>query len=293
MYLFIQQSKCFEYFLFHYRTQLSLVMRDLILRFPHLAEQIFKQLDNEDLAKSREVEWLWKKFIDERNYPWLRIVNIPTILQDGSTYMHIAAECGQTDMFEKLLDEEENKNPKTHRGVTPFLVACKKGHLNIALILLKISDEFKIDLNSNDKYGQTAFHLACWKGHSEVAEMLMKNSKETKIDPNIKDSYGRTAFYLACWMGHSEIAEMIIKNSSELKIDLNSKDNCYSWTAFHLASRRGHIKIVDMMIEQSESLELDLQAEDSDGKTGYQMAKDYDSFDVVNLIQTKMPCLAV
>ena len=268
-------------------------MRDLILRFPHLAEQIFQHLDNEDLAKSREVERLWQTFIDERNYLWLRIVNIPSILQGGNTYMHIAAECGQVDMFEKLLDEEENKNPKTHRGITPFLVACKKGHLNIALILLKKCNEFKIDLNSQDKYGQTAFHLACWKGHSEIAEMLMKNSTEMKMDLNIKDYYGRTAFYLACWMGHSEIAEMIIKKSSELKIDLNSKDNCYSWTAFHLASQRGHIKIIDMMIERSESLRLDLQAEDRDGKTGFQMAKDYNSFDVVKLIQTKMPCLIV
>ena len=61
-------------------------MEQLILRFPHVAEQIFQQLDNEDLAKCRKVKKLWQKFIDERNYPWLRIVNIPTILRDGNTY---------------------------------------------------------------------------------------------------------------------------------------------------------------------------------------------------------------
>ena len=48
-----------------------------------------------------------------------------------------------------------------------------------------------------------------------------------------------------------------------------------------------------MMIEQSEFLELDLKAEDRDGKTGYQLAKDHGRIDVVNLIQTKMPSLAV
>jgi hypothetical protein len=58
----------FKSFSFLYRTQLLLVMRDLILRFPYVAEQIFQQLNNEDLAKSREVERLWQKFIDERNY---------------------------------------------------------------------------------------------------------------------------------------------------------------------------------------------------------------------------------
>ena len=48
-----------------------------------------------------------------------------------------------------------------------------------------------------------------------------------------------------------------------------------------------------MMIEQSEFLELDLKAKDDDGKTGYQVAKVNVKTDVVNLIQTKMPSLAV
>ena len=125
-------------------------MRDLILRFPHVAEQIFQQLNNEDLAKSREVEMLWQKFIDERNYPWLRIVNIPTILQDRVTYMHLAVQYGQTNMFEIILDKEENKNPKNRHGETPFLVACREGHLNIALLLLKKADELQIDFNTKN-----------------------------------------------------------------------------------------------------------------------------------------------
>ena len=100
---------------------MSLAMRDIILRFPHLAEQIFQQLNNEDLVRCREVEKLWKEFIDERNYPWLRIVNIPTVLQNGNTYMHLAAQCGQTNMFEKLLSKEDNKNVKNNYGESSFL----------------------------------------------------------------------------------------------------------------------------------------------------------------------------
>ena len=175
-------------------------MRDLILRFPNVAEQIFQQLDNKSLAKCREVERLWQNFIDERNYPWLRIVNIPTVLRYRDTYMHLAAQCGQTDMFEIILDKEENKNPKNYYGQTPFIVACLRGRMNIVLILLKKYDELKIDLNIEDDDGWTAFHSACSNGHSEIAEMIMKNSSELKIDLNSKDHSGRTAFYLACDM---------------------------------------------------------------------------------------------
>ena len=58
-------------------------MEYLIERFPHIAEQIFEQLDNESLTKCREVNKVWKNFIDERNYSWIRIVKIPTVLTKG------------------------------------------------------------------------------------------------------------------------------------------------------------------------------------------------------------------
>ena len=55
-------------------------MEETFQRFSHLAEEIFQNLNNKGLAKCREVGRFWKNFIDERNYPWIRIVNIPTIL---------------------------------------------------------------------------------------------------------------------------------------------------------------------------------------------------------------------
>ena len=201
-------------------------MRDLILKIPYLAEQIFQLLDNESLAKSREVERLWQNFIDERNYPWLRIVNIPTILQDGNTYIHLAAQCGQTDMFEIILDKEENENAKNHSGKTPFFVACSKGHLKIALMLMRKTNELHIDLKAKDDLGwtpfhkdydgRTAFHRACSNGHLDIAEMIIKTSTWLNIDLNIRDNDERTAFHLACFSGHSEIAEVIMKMFSEL-----------------------------------------------------------------------------
>ena len=51
-------------------------------KFPHLPEQIFQKLNNESLFKSREVARSWKYLINERNYPWICVVNIPSILQE-------------------------------------------------------------------------------------------------------------------------------------------------------------------------------------------------------------------
>ena len=140
-------------------------MENLILRFPYLAEKIFQQLDNEGLARSRQVEKLWKKFIDERNYPWLRIVDIPTILPDGDTYLHLAAQSGQMDMFEIILDEEKDKDPKSDVGETPFLTACSKGWMNVAFTYIyKKGDELEIDFNTKDHKKTDSFSssLSSW-----------------------------------------------------------------------------------------------------------------------------------
>ena len=84
---------------------------------------------------------------------------------------------------------------------------------------------------------------------------------------------------------------MLMKMYFELKIDINSK-NQNGRTAFHLACINGTIGIVDMMIENMQSFNLDLEAKDNAGKSGFQLAKIFKKFYVVNLIKKKMPCIA-
>ena len=49
-------------------------MEEVLLRFDHIGKQIFARLENKDLAKCRETEKSWKKFIDQEDLPWIRIV---------------------------------------------------------------------------------------------------------------------------------------------------------------------------------------------------------------------------
>ena len=125
-------------------------MANCMIRFPHLAIQILNKTNNNGLVKSREVTRTWLDFIDEENnlvYPWLRIVEIPTILATSITYLHVAARHGQTDMFKTILEKEGDKNPKNIDNITPLHRACFKGNLNIVKILVKKSEKFRIDFN--------------------------------------------------------------------------------------------------------------------------------------------------
>ena len=42
-------------------------MDNFIKVFPHIAEEIFQQLDDKSLTNCREVANSWNKFIDDRN----------------------------------------------------------------------------------------------------------------------------------------------------------------------------------------------------------------------------------
>ena len=117
-----------------------------MLRFPHLPEQIFQKLNNESLFKCREVAKDWKSLIDGRNYPWLCIVNIPTILKK-STYLHLAAETGQIQAFKTAFSETEDKNIKNDYGETSFHIACKNGGFKIVQLLLHTAD---LEINAKD-----------------------------------------------------------------------------------------------------------------------------------------------
>ena len=133
-------------------------MNDLIPRFSHLMEQILQKLDNEGLAKSREVARSWQNVIDMKNYLWLRIVKIPTLLNEGNTYLHLAAKHSQIDMLKVILDSEADQNLVNDNCYTPFL-----------------------DLSRKTRNGFTPFLLACISGNSQLLELIMKNSDELKI----------------------------------------------------------------------------------------------------------------
>ena len=192
-----------------FKENRELEMKNVLLNFPHLMEQILQKLDDKSLVKSREVARMWKKFIDQRKYPWVRIVKFPTILHGGNTYLHLAAKDNQIDTFEVILNDEADKNLVNYKGYTAFLVACLFGRVRIAELLMSKPAELKIDLTRKTNFNETAFHLAC-RSNVEMAEMIMTNSDLLKINLNEKamdiflcceTSYGLSGFHcpIACF----------------------------------------------------------------------------------------------
>ena len=52
-------------------------MEEVLLRFSHLGEYVFDQLDNKSFARCRIVSKSWKSFVDDEQLPFRIIKNEP------------------------------------------------------------------------------------------------------------------------------------------------------------------------------------------------------------------------
>ena len=50
------------------------VINAIILRFPDVAQDIFKELNNESLTTSRSVSRLWCDYLDDQKFCWVRMI---------------------------------------------------------------------------------------------------------------------------------------------------------------------------------------------------------------------------
>jgi ankyrin repeat protein len=99
---------------------------------------------------------------------------------DGKTLLHIAAECGYTQIAEKLIEEEASLNVKDLNGCSPLHLAVANGHIETVFVLI---DYNEMNLNATDHSGRTALHRAVQKRNATMVEILINSG----ADLNIKD----------------------------------------------------------------------------------------------------------
>ena len=137
------------------RLRAALKMEIFIEAFPHIAKQIFEELDNKSLATCKQVSKSWKKFIVP-----IQIAR-PKFFENGDTYLHLASKNRQIDFFKDIFEIAVSKNPKNDFGVTPLHIASERGLVEIVEFIIENSVESNVNLNSLDYNWNASFHVAC------------------------------------------------------------------------------------------------------------------------------------
>ena len=255
-------------------------MEEVFLRFSHLAESIFENLDNQNLSKCREVGQSWKSFIDGNTLVWIRIQkeyplsknkftfldslsikhnrfvylknqykmdSMKEMLKEIQSNLHLAALTGQTEIFEVLFEDNfrRKKNleiPSFDVGMPPFYLAAGRGSLEVCrLIIEKIGNP-----STKDKY--FPYRNTIRNDPLKMADLLKEISIMCKLTKQLQDQ-SLQAFDIACMNRHEKVARFLLKNASILKLNLA---RCFKHSCI-----KGNIFMAEIIIDNASEIVFD------------------------------------
>ena len=247
-----------------------------IARFPELSEQIFEQLNNEDLIKSIEVSKAWCDLIDKR-LVWKRMIQsctkrvkkhryefnlvfkkIPSeilkkfalaclksrryeIEQCQCAPLHVAAANGDLLLFKHILEKSYDKNPQDRSGETPFHSAASYNQLEICKFII----EHAKDKNPKNYAGETPLHRATEEGNLDVFKLIFHHAE----DKNPRDKDGVTPLHCAAVEGYLEMCKLIVSIVDDKNPPVWVENE---WTPLHVAASNGYSEVYKLIAERVE-----------------------------------------
>ena len=116
--------------------------------------------------------------------------------------IHIAAERGDLELCQHIIDKIEDKNPKDLFGETPLHWAVQESHYQVCELFFEKID----DRNPKDIEGVTPLHTAARKGDLELCKLIILNVEDK--DP--KDKFEETPLHKAAISGNFDVCKLIL-----------------------------------------------------------------------------------
>ena len=279
----------------------SATLETISVRFPHLSEAIFGELDSPSLVSIREWNQRWKKNIDNGKTLYTRIIRKKTIKADRFqkewtqilvkipleilknlviavcnfernfytcqySPLHASAQYGAVygdlTLFKYTLTRMKIQNPRDGDGVTPLHIAAQLSSLEITKqILKKMKDEIP-----RDDAGMTPHHYAALNGDLVTFRTLFNHFTD-----KIQQSNGVTPLYYAVEYGKLDVCKFILANSSQLSLQEEP---------LHIAAEKGHLDVCKLLFKNMD----EKNPQNSDGKTPLQIAAENNHWKIVHYL---------
>lgn len=153
--------------------------------------------------------------------------------------LHQALEGGKdAAVVKKLLLAVENPDTPDAKGVTPFLLACKKSKSDVVEAFVFERANFHL----TDRDGNTCLHMAA--GNPDPAVALLLLSRETAALVNALNMEGRSPLHEAIRAGKVEVVRKMIAAGANLNLPDNRKT-----TPLHEAVLAGNTKMTLLLME--------------------------------------------
>ena len=126
----------------------------------------------------------------------------------GRTALMIAAERGNIQSVQLLLNYDADTTVRTIKGMTALICASNRGHADVVKLLIK----YGANLNVKDFHGGTALIYAAKFGNIDCLKELVLAG--TEID--MKDKWGMTALMYSSREGYYDCVEFLIEHGCDI-----------------------------------------------------------------------------
>lgn len=164
-----------------------------------------------------------------------------------------AVEDGQLAAVRAALDAHPDwVRSRAHRWeVPPLAIACDRGHLEIARLLL----DRGADVNAfNERWLWRPVHEAAAQGHTKIVRLLI----ERGADLSVTNHEGLTPLFMAAQGGHTETIRLLLEHGAT--VDARGPGG---WTLMHMAAIRGDAALAEAMLAKG----VKAGATSDDGRT--------------------------
>ena len=258
------------------------------LRFPHLSENIFGQLNSEFLGKSKEVCRSWYDYLDGQKFLKNRADKVKEVMETierlGAPKVSLLkkhlliwkktkksiiddARNGNYDSVQaKIMNNIEAMYSKAIWGGLaryakhPIFLAVHFGHFDVLKYLVdNLEDKNPKIEGYNERKGATPFHMAAIKGRIDMVKYIMSNI----LDKNPKDHCGFTPLHYAASGGKLDIVKYMME-----RLEDKSPKNGYGITPLHSAAASRQLIVFKYIIENV----AEKNPRDKDGDTPLDIA---------------------
>jgi hypothetical protein len=180
---------------------------------------------------------------------WIQIHDVDDMLPsesiDGypSIELHYAALCGFSGLTKYLIITHAlDVNAKVYRGMTPLHLALRRGHVDVAQLLL----DYEADINALDNKKLTPLQSVSCRGDLKVMQFLLERGAAL----DVQSSFRNTPLFLAALNGHLESVQLLLDHGADVKIRCEN-----GRTPFQIATRWGYNDIAQLLLDHGAEVE--------------------------------------
>ena len=194
---------------------------------------------------------------------------------NGNTALYLASWKGHTEVVSLLLDYKADPNLSNKEGCTPLHVSCQYEHIDIANILIPISDvnkqcgsgqtplaqacatgaikcvkrliEAGADTLKTDKQFLQPIHFAAKHGHPSIISVLLDH----KASVDAATPYGETPLYSACKAGQIDVVQLLLDKEADAALAKHDGNTALHWASMaehNLQNEQNRADIIPLLV---------------------------------------------